>query len=89
MSKPGIASRSDQPYFATSPHPARLNLAHAYLFNNQFEKAEAIYAKYLGTAFEDGRKWNDELRSDFKLLREVGHDHPDMQKIEGLLGEGM
>jgi hypothetical protein len=39
--------------------------------------------------FKDERKWNDELRNDFKLLREVGHDHPDMQKIEGLLGEGM
>jgi hypothetical protein len=37
------------------------------------------------TAFEDGRKWNDELRNDFKALREVGHDHPDMAKIEAML----
>ena len=43
----------------------------------------------MGTAFEDGRKWNDELRNDFKLLRAAGHDHPDMKKIEAMLGEGM
>jgi WD40 repeat protein len=70
------------------PCPARLNLAHAYLFNGQFEKAKAIHAKYLGTAFEDGRKWNDELRDDFKRLRAAGHDHPDMKNIEALLGAG-
>ena len=68
--------------------PARMNLAHAYLFNGEFDKAKAIYEKYLGSAFEDGRKWNDELRSDFKLLREAGRDHPDMKRIEALLEAG-
>lgn len=71
-----------------NPCPERMNLAHAYLFNGQFEKAKAIYAKYLGTAFKDGRKWNDELSNDFKALREVGRDHPDMKKIEALLEKG-
>ncbi|MDQ0290520.1 TIR domain-containing protein [Oligosphaera ethanolica] len=69
-----------------TPEPLLMNLAHAYLFNGQFEKAQAIYTKYLGTAFEDGRTWNDELRNDFKLLREAGQDHPDMKRIEALLG---
>jgi len=45
--------------------------------------------KYLGTAFEDDRKWNDEVRNDFKLLREAGRDRPDMKKIEELLETGM
>jgi tetratricopeptide (TPR) repeat protein len=67
------------------PCPARMNLAHAYLFNSQFEKAREIHEQYLGTAFEDGRKWNDEVRNDFKLLREAGQDHPDMKKIEAML----
>ena len=40
------------------------------------------------TAFEDGRKWNDELRNDFKALRAAGRDHPDMKKIEALLETG-
>ena len=70
------------------PCPARMNLAHAYLLNGQLENAKAIYAKYLGTAFEDGRKWNDELRNDFKTLREAGRDHPDIKKIEALLDAG-
>ncbi|MFA7173514.1 MAG: hypothetical protein WC340_08885 [Kiritimatiellia bacterium] len=41
--------------------------------------------KSMTTAFEDGRKWNDELRNDFKALREAGRDHPEMKKIEALL----
>lgn len=43
---------------------------------------------HLGTAFEDGRMWNGELRNDFKLLREAGQDHPDMKKIEAMQGIG-
>jgi tetratricopeptide (TPR) repeat protein len=65
--------------------PARANLAHAYLLSNQFERARAIYQKYAGSTLEDGRKWNDEVRSDFQLLRKAGRDHPDMKKIEVLL----
>ena len=67
--------------------PARMNIAHAYLFNEQFEKAKEIYVRYFGQDFEDGRKWNDELRGDFKILREAGQDQPDMKKIEALLEE--
>jgi tetratricopeptide (TPR) repeat protein len=66
---------------------ARMNLAHAYLFNGQFDKAKAIYSKYRGQASEDGRKWNDEVLNDFKTLRAAGKDHPDMKKIETLLKE--
>jgi ankyrin repeat protein len=70
------------------PCPARMNLAHACLFADQFDKAKAIYVKYANTTFVDGRKWNDEVRKDFRFLREAGHDHPDMKKIEALLGTG-
>ncbi|MDQ0290552.1 nSTAND1 domain-containing NTPase [Oligosphaera ethanolica] len=68
------------------PCSARMKLAHAYLLTNQFEKAKTIHEKYARTSFLDGRKWNDEARSDFKLLREAGQDHPDMKRIEALLG---
>ena len=68
-----------------APCPARMNLAHAYLFNGQSEKAKAIYIKYKGQSFENGRKWNDEVVNDFKTLRQAGHDHPDMKKIEAQL----
>ncbi len=72
-----------------TPRPLLMNLAHLYLLTGQYDKAAMAYGQFKGTSFPDGRKWNDELRSDFKLLREVGHDHPDMQKIEAMLGEGM
>jgi hypothetical protein len=45
-------------------------------------------SEHASQAFEDGRKWNDELRNNFKAMREAGHDHPDMKKIEALLEEG-
>ncbi len=67
------------------PCPARLNLAHAYLVNGQFEKAKAIYSKYLGQRLEDGRSWDNEMLNDFKLLRDAGQDHPGMKKIEAML----
>ncbi len=49
---------------------------------------DGYVAGHRGTAFEDVRKWNDELRNDFKLLREVGHEHPDMARIEAMLEAG-
>ncbi|MFH1139069.1 MAG: tetratricopeptide repeat protein [Pseudomonadota bacterium] len=62
--------------------PARLNLAHALLFNNEFERARDIYQRHAGSSFGDGRKWKDEVRGDFQALRQAGFDHPDMKKIE-------
>ncbi len=65
--------------------PARMNYAHALLFAGRYAEAEAIYRRYLGQAFPDGRKWNDELRSDVAILRRAGRDHPDLKKVEQLL----
>lgn len=62
------------------------NIAHAYLFNGRFEQAMAIYSRYQGKTFSDGRRWNDEIGNDFKLLRQLGHSHGDMQKVEKILG---
>ena len=57
---------------------AWMNFAHTYLLNGQFEKANPIYEKYAGTAFAEGRKRNNEVRSGFRLLRKAGHDRSDM-----------
>ena len=64
--------------------PNHMNLAHAFLFNDQFDKAKSIYEKFSGTLFEDGRKWNEELRNDFNLLSNKGLHHPDMDQIESI-----
>lgn len=56
---------------------SRRTLAHGYLFNNQFEKAENIYLENLD--------WSDDFLNDFKRFRELGVTCPDMEKIEQLL----
>ena len=67
------------------PSPVRMNYAHACLYNGRYVDAEAIYRKYLGQEFSDGRKWNDELRNDIEILRCAGRDHPDLKKVEAML----
>ena len=67
--------------------PLQANHAHALLFSGQYAQAAAIYQKHKGKTFTDGRKWSEVVLNDFKLLREQGHTHPDMKKIEALLQE--
>ena len=67
------------------PSPEWMNYAHALLYGGRYPEAEAIYRKYLGQAFADGRKWNDELRNDVAALRAAGRDHPDLKKVEAML----
>jgi len=67
------------------PSPEWMNYAHALLYGGRYPEAEAIYRKYLGQAFADGRKWNDELRNDIAALRAAGRDHPDLKKVEAML----
>jgi tetratricopeptide (TPR) repeat protein len=61
------------------------NLAHAYLFNNQFEKAKAIYLENKDAKLRDGRTFSQVVLDDFKEFQEAGITHPDMEKIKALL----
>ena len=63
----------------------RLKYAHALLFARQFDKAAFIYRAHRGQELAHGRKWDDGFLNDFTALREAGHAHPDMRKIEALL----
>ncbi len=62
------------------------NLAHGYLFDNQFEKAKAIYLKNKDARLQDGRTFPRAVLDDFKEFQEAGLTHPDMEKIKALLG---
>jgi tetratricopeptide (TPR) repeat protein len=64
---------------------AKLAFAHALLLNNRYDEARTIYEKHKGKMLPGGHPWEDACREDFKSLREAGHDHPDMRKIERLL----
>ena len=66
--------------------PTLINIAHAYLFNNQLEKAITIYGRYKDHTLINGRLWNEEVKDDFMLLRQTGRDCPEMKKVEEVLG---
>jgi tetratricopeptide (TPR) repeat protein len=61
------------------------NLAHAYLFLNQYEKAKAIYLKNIDKKISDGRTFKQAMLDDFKEFRKHGIDHADMKRVEKLL----
>ena len=64
----------------------KTNLAHGYLFDNQFEKAKAIYLENKDAKLRDDEQtFTEEVLDDFRQFRGAGLTHPDMEKIEALL----
>ncbi|SRR6266540_831193 len=63
----------------------KTNLAHGYLFDNQLEKAKAIYLENKGAKLHDGRTFSQAVLDDFKEFQKAGITHPDMEKIKALL----
>src|SRR5207249_6027866 len=61
------------------------NLAHGYLFDNQFEKAKALYLENKDAKLHDGRPFSQAVLDDFKDFQEAGITHPDMEKVKALL----
>ena len=72
-----------------SPHNAamiKVTLAHSYLFDNQFDKAKAIYLENKNAKLhDDDRTFRQAVLDDFKELEEASITHPDMEKIKALL----
>jgi len=61
-------------------------LAHSYLFDNQFDKAKAIYLENKDAKLgDDERTFSQGALDDFKQLEEAGVTHPDMEKVKALL----
>lgn len=64
----------------------KTNLAHGYLFENQFEKAKAIYLENREAKLRnDQRTFSEVVLDDFIELEKAGITHPDMEKIKALL----
>jgi hypothetical protein len=64
----------------------KVALAHSYLFDNQFDKAKAIYLENKNAKLPgDERTFSQAVLDDFKKLEEAGVTHPDMEKIKALL----
>jgi tetratricopeptide (TPR) repeat protein len=61
-------------------------LAHGYLFDNQFNKAKAIYLENKDAKLRDGKRtFSQAALDDFKEFQDAGIIHPDMEKIKALL----
>jgi len=63
----------------------KTNLAHGYLFDNQFDKAKTIYLENKNAKLHDGRAFSQVVLDDFKECQDAGITHPDMEKIKALL----
>ena len=64
----------------------KTNVAHGYLFDNQFDKAKTIYLENKNTKLRDGKRtFSHAALDDFKEFQDAGITHPDMEKIKALL----
>src|SRR6266496_1906786 len=68
----------------------KVTLAHSYLFDNQFDKAKAIYLENKNAKLrDDERTFSQAVLEDFKELQDAGITHPDIEKIKALLTSKM
>jgi hypothetical protein len=59
----------------------QLNLAHAYLMNDNFSKAKAIYKKYQSQNVSDSISWTEKVNLDFIAFQKVGIKSSDFERI--------
>src|SRR5437867_3908175 len=87
--KPREAIAASLKALKLSPDKAAMiktNLAHGYLFDNQFDKAKAIYLENNDAKLrDDERTFRQVVLDDFKELEEAGITLPDMEKVKALL----
>jgi hypothetical protein len=61
------------------------NLAHAFLFQNEFEKALTMYREHWADRIKEGTL-GDAVRDDFAAFEKAGLQHPDIARIQDALG---
>ena len=71
----------------TSELLVQLNLAHAYLLNNQFGEAKAIHKKYKNQNVSAAENWNFRTKADFEEMKQAGINSEDFERILKLLQE--
>lgn len=59
----------------------QLNLAHAYLMNDDFSKAKAIYKKYQSQNVSDSLSWTQKVNLDFIAFQKAGIKSNDFERI--------
>jgi hypothetical protein len=59
----------------------KLNLAHAYLLNDNYSSAKAIYKEYQSQNVTDSLSWNEKVKQDFAAFKKVGIQKNDFERI--------
>lgn len=63
----------------------KLNLAHAYLLNDDYSTAKKIYRKYQSQNVMDSLSWKDKVKADFEAFKKAGLPSDDFEKVLSLL----
>lgn len=59
----------------------QLNLAHAYLLNENFSLAKAIYKQYQSQNVTDSLSWTQKIKQDFEAFKKAGIVSNDFEKV--------
>ncbi|RTY84697.1 tetratricopeptide repeat protein [Flavobacterium sp. ZB4P23] len=63
----------------------KLNLAHAYLLNDNFSSAKAIYKEYQSQNVTDSLSWTQKVKQDFAAFKKVGIKNDDFERVLKLM----
>jgi tetratricopeptide (TPR) repeat protein len=63
----------------------KLNLAHAYLLNDNYSLAKTIYKAYQSQNVTDSLSWTQKVKSDFELFKKTGIQNDDFGKVLKLI----
>ena len=62
----------------------KLNLAHAYLLNDNYKSAKAIYKKYQNQNVTDSLSWVEKTKVDFETFQKLGIKSDDFERVLSL-----
>lgn len=65
----------------------QLNLAHAYLLNDQYSEAKALHRKYKNSNVSATEDWKNRAKTDFDEMKKAGIKSEDFDKILKLIQE--
>ena len=59
----------------------KLNLAHAYLLNDNYSQAKSIYKKYQSQNVTDSLSWSQKIKLDFENFKKLGISNEDFDRV--------
>ncbi|MBP6181606.1 hypothetical protein [Flavobacterium sp.] len=63
----------------------KLNLAHAYLLNNNYSSAKVIYKEYQSQNVTDSLGWTEKVKLDFEAFKKKGIQNNDFERVLKLM----